>query len=240
MIDVIRVSDRAAGARVVAEYLIPRFRDPAPVAIGLATGETMVPVYRALVATLAADPRGAGAHVTTVNLDEYWPLAPDHPGSFRAFMERMLLGPLKPYWAAVHFLDGAASDPVAECRRYDALLDRVPRAVQLLGIGVNGHIGFNEPGTPFTGRTRLVSLTHTTRRRNQDLFPGPLPAQALTMGIRDIMAAETIVLVAFGAAKRAALTRALTGPVTPECPASVLQTHPAVTVIADQEAWAAR
>ncbi|AEJ39586.1 glucosamine-6-phosphate deaminase [Sulfobacillus acidophilus TPY] len=202
--------------------------------VGLATGKTMVPVYEALVRLLAkAVPK---PHIETFNLDEYWPLDPAHPGSFRSFMERYVFRPLAPYLAATQFLNGEAPYPERECQRYEDLLSKRPLHLQVLGIGVNGHIGFNEPGTPFQSRTRRVRLSENTRRQNQPGFPGELPYEALTMGIANIMEARSILLVAFGDHKREALVNALWGPVTEECPASVLQLHENVTVIADRAA----
>jgi len=236
---VIRLIARPSAAEVAetaARQLALVFQGAGFHRVGLATGKTMIPVYEELVRMLRNAEIVPKPHIETFNLDEYWPLDPKHPGSFRSFMERYVFRPLAPYLALTQFLDGRAPNPERECQRYEELLSKRPLHLQLLGLGVNGHIGFNEPGTPFQSRTRHVRLSEITRRQNQPGFPGVLPDEALTMGIANIMEARSILLVAFGEHKRDALVNALWGPVTEECPASVLQLHENVTVIADRAA----
>ncbi|PZX13000.1 glucosamine-6-phosphate deaminase [Palleronia aestuarii] len=197
--------------------------------LGLATGRTMIGVYRAL--------RSSGvslARATTFNLDEYRDLPSDHPASFRTFMAEQLFGPAGIPGDRVHFpdvRDGAAAEYEARIVAAGGL------DLQLLGIGVNGHIGFNEPGSTVASRTRTVDLSAETRLANAAQFHDrDVPHQAVTMGIATILEARSIVLVATGETKAAALAAALNGPMTPSCPASFLRRHLDVTIIADPAA----
>lgn len=212
--------------------------------LGLATGRTMEPVYAALVAQLdalsAAERQALRAGWLSFNLDEYVGLGPADPHSFAAFMARHLLEPLGLDPGQVRLPDGLASDPVAEARRYGAALTAAGGiGLQLLGLGLNGHVGFNEPPCGAAATTRVVELCPTTRRQNAAAFggdPAAVPARAITLGMAEILAAERILLVVIGAAKAPVLARLLHEPPSPELPASWLQGHPAVTLVADREA----
>lgn len=206
------------------------------VRIGLATGETMVSVYQELVQQLTIRGQCGMGYVETFNLDEYWPIEPGHFGSFAQFMHRHLFSHVSPWIQRSHILRGDAPHPNVECGRFQSLLAERPLDAQLLGLGVNGHIGFNEPGTSFQSRTRKVMLSSSTKKRNAPQFPGEMPDYALTMGIADIMEAKAIILVVFGSQKQEVLTRAILGSVSEDCPASILQTHPNVTIVADKVA----
>ncbi|MEB3240041.1 MAG: glucosamine-6-phosphate deaminase [Cyanobacteriota bacterium] len=212
--------------------------------LGLATGRTMEPVYAALVARLdglpAAERHGLLAGWQSFNLDEYVGLGPRHPGSFAAFMGRHLVEPLGLDPARVRLPDGLAADPALEARRYAA---RVAAAggigLQLLGLGLNGHVGFNEPPCGPDAPCRCLELSAATRRQNATAFggdPAAVPARAITLGLAEILAAERILLVVTGAAKAPVLARLLQEPPSPELPASWLQRHPAVTLVVDQAA----
>jgi glucosamine-6-phosphate deaminase len=237
------VPDAAAAALQVAQLLaaeLQQQRQP----LGLATGRTMEPVYRALVNALAGWSAPARARLLagwrSFNLDEYVGLGPAHPGSFAAYMAQHLVGPLGLDPARVCLPDGLAADPAAEARRYGrALAEAGGIGLQLLGLGLNGHVGFNEPPCgPATG-TRVVDLCPTTRQQNAAAFggdPAAVPAQAITLGLAEIRAASRIVLVVTGAAKAPVLTRLLQEPPSPALPASWLQGHPAVTLVADRAA----
>lgn len=222
----------AAVARQIAETVAAR-----PDAIlGLATGGTMEPVYAHLV---RAHREGLSfAHVRTVNLDEYVGLPPDHPNSYHSYMAR-------------HFLDHVDiprehsliprgdREPETAAREYAALLERLgPVDLQLLGVGHNGHIAFNEPGTPVDAPTRAVRLSPETRRANLRFFAAgeAVPAEAVTMGTAQIMSARSLLALAVGEAKARALATALDGTIGPDCPASYLRLHPACTIIADRAA----
>ena len=174
------------------------------------------------------------ARCTTVNLDEYRGLAGTHPQSYRYFMNEHLFSRVDVRVDHTFVPNGTAADPAAECAAYDARLDSFGGSdIQLLGIGPDGHIGFNEPADEFTYETHLVDLDPSTIEANARFFDSAddVPRQALTMGLGGIMNAKKILLVASGAAKKAVLEEAMHGPVTPRLPASILQRHPDVTVL---------
>jgi len=209
--------------------------------LGLATGSTPLPLYEELTRRSDAGEVDFSG-VRTVNLDEYVGLPGDHPQSYRYFMQVHLFDhiPIDPANTALP--DGMAEDLADECRAYDALIEAWGGIdLQVLGIGHNGHIGFNEPGSVFTLKTHVVDIARRTRIANARFFRGDperVPGQAVTMGIGNIMAARKIVLLVSGRSKAEILERALCGDVNPLVPASVLQLHPDVTVIADQQAAA--
>lgn len=205
--------------------------------LGLATGRTPLAIYARLVEAARAG-RADFSRTESFNLDEYRGLGPDHPASFAAYMRRTLFDHVP--FAATH-LPAGLGDPEAEAARYEAAIAASGGiGLQLLGIGRNGHIAFNEPGAGFDSRTRVVTLAEDTRIANAPDFPDgeAVPATAMTMGIGTILEAGRILLVATGAAKRAALTRAVLGPPDPSCPASALQLHGDVLILCDREAGA--
>lgn len=199
--------------------------------LGLATGSTPLKLYAEM---RAAKPNVE--NVTTVNLDEYIGLAADDPQSYHYYMENELFNSLN--FKASHLPNGMAADLDAECERYEQILKEYPVDLQILGLGTNGHIGFNEPGTSFDTKTHVVELTKETIEANKRFFEKveDVPTHAISMGIASIMAAKSIVLLAFGEAKAEAVQQMVEGPVTEECPASVLQKHPNVTIILDEAA----
>ena len=207
--------------------------------LGLATGTTPLGLY----AHLVADHELYGtsyAHVRTVNLDEYKGLPKTHEQSYAYFMRKNLFDGLDIDPANTNIENGMAADEGAECARYDALLEQLPRDLQLLGLGSNGHIAFNEPGTPFGSTTHVVELAESTVKDNARLFDdiSEVPRKAFTMGIRQIMQAKKILILASGANKADAVYKMVKGEVTESVPASVLQLHPDCILIADQEAAA--
>lgn len=226
-------------ASLAASLLVARVRHQPDLVLGLATGMTMVPVYRELVLQqqLAAV---SFARVRLFALDEYRGALPADLGSCRGFLDRHVLRPLAVGPAHIQMLDGRASDPDAECARYeDAIRAAGGIDVQLLGIGGNGHIGFNEPGSPFDSRTRVARLSEQTRQANAAQWggsPGAVPADALTLGIGTILEARTCLLLAFGFGKAAAVAAAVDGPRTAEVPASALQMHGDVVCLLDEAA----
>lgn len=209
--------------------------------LGLPTGRTPIPLYEELAALFArglADFSGA----STFNLDEFLGLASSDPRSYRAFMERHLFSRVNLSPRRVHFLNGAAEDPEQECRRYEKQIARAGGLdLLLLGLGTNGHIGFNEPGRSLVASTHRTRLTDTTRRANAGLFGNratAVPRYALSMGMGTILHARRIVLLATGKSKATAVRRLVCGPITPSVPASFLQVHRSVEVWVDAAAAA--
>lgn len=220
-----------AAARV--ESLLAREENPV---LGLATGATPIMLYRCL-----ADFHRQGlsfASVTTINLDEYVGLPPSHPQSYRRFMEDHLFSQIDIDPSRTYIPDGMAADPEAECGRYDAIIAENPIHLQVLGIGRNGHIGFNEPDLSLKTRTHVIDLTQDTVRANARFFSheSEVPTRAITMGIQSILQAREIILLAFGRDKAEAVKRALSGDVSTKVPASFLQMHANVTFVLDDEA----
>lgn len=174
--------------------------------------------------------------ITFVNLDEYVGLDGDNPQSYRYFMQENLFNQ-KPFKES--FLPrGVKDNAEAEVERYNQILADHPVDLQILGIGRNGHIGFNEPGTPFDSQTHLVELDQSTIEANARFFAKieDVPTQAISMGIKNILDAKSIILFAYGESKAEAIAGTVSGPVTENLPASSLQNHPDVTIIADAEA----
>jgi glucosamine-6-phosphate deaminase len=217
-------------------------RDHPDLVLGLATGRTPVPIYRRLAAGAA---RGGVdfARVRTFNLDEFVGLGVGDPASYRSFMERHLFAPANVDRTRVGFLDGLAPDLDAECRRYESAIAAAGGIdLQLLGIGGNGHIGFNEPGPALQARTHRARLRPQTRRANALFFGGradAVPAEALSMGVATILQARSLLLVATGRGKRRAIAAMIAGPVTTRVPASFLQLHARVEVCIDEAAASA-
>ncbi len=205
--------------------------------LGLATGTTPLGLYR----SMTEDHRENGtsyAHIRAVNLDEYIGLSQDHPQSYAFFMRENLFKGLDIKAENTYIENGTAQNAEAECERYNKLLKNLPRDIQLLGLGSNGHIAFNEPGTPFGSDTHVVDLTPNTIKDNARLFKdiSEVPNRAYTMGIRQIMQAMQVLILASGENKADAVYNTVCGGVTEEVPASVLQLHPNCILIADREA----
>lgn len=206
--------------------------------LGLATGSTPVGTYKQLVAW---HQRGdfSFKEVRSVNLDEYRGLAPTHDQSYRYFMQTNFFDHIDICPENTNVPDGLAADPKAECVRYDQLIRSLGYAdLQLLGMGRNGHIGFNEPGKDFVKETHVVDLAESTIDANARFFAtrDDVPRQAFTMGIGCIMAARRILLLVSGADKADAAYNAFCGPITPECPGSILQLHNDVVLVGDEAA----
>lgn len=206
--------------------------------LGLATGSTPIGTYEALIKAYEEN-RVDFADVTSINLDEYKGLAPTHPNGYRYFMDNTLFRyiNINPY--NTYLPDGLEMDPAKACSEYDHIIEQYgPIDLMLLGIGLNGHIGFNEPADHFSTGTQLVDLTESTIQANVRFFNTleEVPKQAYTMGIQSIMSARQIVVLASGEAKAQIIHDAFTGPITPFVPASVLRLHPNVTLIGDEAA----
>ncbi len=230
-------AERAAEA--AARLVLLRLRDTPDLVLGLPTGNTPVPLYRALVRAYTQG-RADFSRATTFNLDEFLGLGRGDAGSYRTFMETHLYNHVNLHAQRAHVLNGATTDWKREVARYEAQLARAGGLdLVVLGIGRNGHVGFNEPGPTLAARTHRVILKPETRRANAALFEGrwrDVPREALSMGIGTILSAREVVLIATGRAKSRIVARALQGPVTTRVPASLLQAHPNVTVVVDRDA----
>ncbi len=226
---------------VHAADLVQSFLDstPAPT-LGLATGASVQPLYRELVRRH----REEGLSLTATRaflLDEYVGLDPDHPQLYRNVIRLELVGQVGIGPARLHSPDVHTPDLDGECARYDRRVTQARIGLQILGIGRNGHLAFNEPGSPSDSRTRVVRLTAGTRADNSRFFERPeeVPDRAVTQGLGTILRADHLLVIASGSAKARAVGGVLRGPVTTTLPASMLRTHPHVTLILDPEAAAA-
>lgn len=235
------VADYQELSREAARFVARRILRNPRLVLGLPTGETPLGLYREL-GRLHQEGILDFAQATAFNLDEFLGIPPEHPASFHTYMEQNFWGRVNLPREARHIPHGLPADPEAECRRYEARIEEKGGLdLAVLGIGENGHIAFNEPGTPWASATHVAPLSEATRRAEAPRFGGleKVPRQAITMGIRTIMNAREILLLVSGERKREILARSLRGPVSAEIPASVLQLHPALTVIADRAALAA-
>ena len=231
------VGDAEEIARSVADIYASLLKVKPAAVLGFATGSTPLPLYAELVRRTAAG-KLSFADVTSFNLDEYVGLAPTHDQSYRYFMDTNLFNLIDIDPARVHVPSGLNTD-ADTLAAYDAAIQAAGGVdLQLLGIGCNGHIGFNEPGTPLDSETHVVTLTLNTREVNARFFASldEVPTHAATMGIKTVMNARQLVLIATGASKAEAVRATVCGPVTPEVPASALQLHPCAYIFADEEA----
>ncbi len=234
----IAAKDYAGLSRKAANIISAQVIMKPSAVLGLATGSTPLGAYRQLI-----DWHQKGdvdfSRAVSVNLDEYLGLSGAQEQSYRYFMDQNFFSHINIRRECTFVPDGLAGDPQAECARYNQIIRGLGGIdLQLLGIGGNGHIGFNEPGAAFEKETHLVELTESTRRSNARFFQSPdqVPTHAITMGIRSIMQAKKILLLASGENKASALWNSFFGPVTPGVPASILQLHNDCTVIADEPA----
>lgn len=238
-IRVVAVSDHHELSREASRRIIETVRQNPAVVLGLATGSTPEGTYHELV----RDHQENGtsySRATTFNLDEYVGLTPENPHSYHAYMEHHLLRHLDLPQERIHLPRGDMSELEVECRRYEEMIREAGGIdLQLLGIGMNGHIGFNEPGTSLSSETQVVRLTESTRQANKIHFDDPegVPTHAITMGMATILRSQSILLLVSGEKKAPVLKRLLTeDEITPDLPASALRSHGDVTLIADQEA----
>jgi glucosamine-6-phosphate deaminase len=230
-----------AVAERAAHLVIAALRRTGVTTLGLAAGATMAPLYALLVAANRAG-EISFRNAFSFNLDEYVSVPAKSPGSFRTYMQHHLFAEIDIEPGRTHIPDGTARNMAAEARRYEALIAAAGGIeLQLLGIGANGHIGFNEPGSEFSSRTRVVKLDAATRLGNAGQFPDrpSAPERAITMGIATILEARGILLLATGAEKAAAIAAAVEGPLTTACPASALRLHGNVQILCDQAAASA-
>ncbi len=223
-------------AMIVASEIVTKPR----CILGLATGTSPIGLYDELIRMNKAGAIDFSG-VTTYNLDEYYPIAAENDQSYRYFMNKYLFNHINIDMAKTHVLNGLAEDWQKECADYDAEIENAGGTdLQLLGIGNNGHIAFNEPGKDFITETHRVELTESTIEANSRLFASidDVPRAALTMGMGNIMAAKKVLLIANGPKKAQAIKDTLEGEITPYCQASLLQLHPDVTFVIDEDAAA--
>ena len=229
-----QAAGRALAGRVAREMLAKP-----SIVLGLPTGRTPLHMYAEL-RRLAAVGEADFARVTTFNLDEFLGIPVSHPGSYRSFMQEHLFKHVNANPGRTHFLEGMAPDPAVECQRYeDAIAAAGGIDLQILGIGTNGHIGFNEPADVLHVRTHRVTLKPETRQSNAALFgrePERVPAEALSMGMGTILHARAVVLLATGATKASCVQRVVSGEITTHLPASFLQLHDDVELVLDEAA----
>ena len=233
-----REKDYNAMSRRAAAVIAAQVVSKPDCVLGLATGSTPIGAYKQLIEWHKQGDLSF-SEVRSVNLDEYFGLAPTHDQSYRYFMQTNLFDHVDIVPENTNVPNGLAQDAAAECARYEQVVAGLGYAdLQLLGMGRNGHIGFNEPCDEFPVATHLVDLTQSTIDANARFFASAndVPRQALTMGVGTIMRARSILVVASGADKAEAVRKTVMGPVTPEVPASILQLHPNVTLIGDEAA----
>lgn len=223
----------------LARDLVDRLHRTPALILGLPTGRTPLHFYRCLV-TLSTEGHADFSRATTFNLDEFLGVAPEQAGSYQQYMERHFFRHINIDRRQIHFLNGAAPSADAECARYEADIAAAGGIdLQVLGIGANGHIGFNEPGEHLAARTHRVILRPETRRANAAPFggdPNNVPTEALSMGMATILQARSIALMATGAEKAECVAEMTRGPLTTRLPASFLQLHPDVHVMLDEAA----
>jgi glucosamine-6-phosphate deaminase len=231
--------DEAALARAAASLIADRLRASPRIVLGLPTGRTPIAVYAQLIADSAAGGLD-WSQVRTFNLDEFVGLPPDHEASYRSYMCRQLFDHVNIDPRHVELPDGMATDLIEECRRYDAAIQAAGGIdLQVLGLGANGHVGFNEPAASLDAHTHRVTLHPQTRDANAGWFGGDaarVPAEALSMGMASIVRAREVLLLATGVEKAEAVAGMIEGPISTWLPASLLQLHPRATAMVDRAA----
>jgi glucosamine-6-phosphate deaminase len=237
--EVVIMPDAGAAAALVADCVARVLTDrPSPV-LGLATGSSPLAAYRLLIAAHARGELSA-AHASAVLLDEYVGLPVGHPEAYREFIRREFTDHIDLPPERLFGPDVRAADLAEACAQYDRLIGDLGGVdLQLLGIGSDGHVGFNEPGSSLSSRTRIKTLTRATRADNARFFDDraeQVPRHVVTQGLGTILEARHLLLVACGAGKAEPIARAVEGPLTAMCPASVLQLHPHATVVVDEAA----
>jgi glucosamine-6-phosphate deaminase len=226
------VSDKAA------EIMLDVVKSDPKAVLGLATGSSPIGLYQRMI----KDHQENGtsyAEITTFNLDEYVGLDRDHPQSYYTFMHQNLFNHLDMKKENINIPSTQGDDMQANCDAYNELLSKYSIDLQLLGIGSNGHLAFNEPGTPFDSVTQVVDLVESTIKDNARFFDydmSKVPTQSITMGIKNVMDAKRILLVASGKNKADAIYKTVNGEISTDCPASILQKHPDVTIVVDEDA----
>ncbi|MCL2107371.1 MAG: glucosamine-6-phosphate deaminase [Oscillospiraceae bacterium] len=233
------LENEAAIGKAVGDLICEAVISKPDIVLGLATGMSPIPSYERMIARYRAGELSF-ARVSTFNLDEYCDLPREHKNSFYSFMRQNLFSHVDLPPERIHFLDGGAADEAAECARYEAAIEAAGGIdLQLLGIGRNGHIGFNEPAAHFTISSYKTALAPSTIAANSRFFSDvPMPRHAMTMGVGSILRSRRIVLIATGSAKADAVKTMLEGEVSPRCPATALREHPDAAIYLDPAAAA--
>lgn len=236
--NIIRVKDYHEMSERACSILVEKINNAAQPVIGLATGSTPEGLYERLIKEYT---RGVVSfkQTTSFNLDEYIGLSKAHPNSYHYYMKNHLFRHIDIEMERVYVPDGETDDLEKACRNYEELIKENKNIdIQILGLGLNGHIGFNEPGTSFTSRTHVVKLAESTRQANARFFPSidDVPTKAITMGIETIMESKQVIVLVSGEAKAGAVDRLVNGEVSDDFPASILQKHNNVTIVADNAA----
>ncbi len=238
--NILVVADEREMSLETARIIAALVRTKPDAVIGLPTGSTPLGTYREL-ARMYREENLDFSRVHTINLDEYVGLSKYHPQSYRAYMRNHFFDHINIKGFNTHIPDGMADDLEAECRRYDDMMCQYGLTdLQLIGIGPNGHIAFNEPADSFTPDTHISMLTESTINANRRFFENPeeMPRTAISLGMRGILSTRHLILIACGAGKAEAVAKSCFGPVTPHVPGSLIQLHPRTTVIADKAAMA--
>jgi glucosamine-6-phosphate deaminase len=238
--NIIKAKDYNEMSLKAAQYCINKIHNNPKIKLGLATGGTPVGLYKELVRDHQEN-QTSYKDVTSFNLDEYIGLSGDDPNSYRYFMDHHLFDHLDINKSNTHVPQGDVQNPEQQCLDYERLLKEHNGVdLQILGIGSNGHIGFNEPGTSIHSETHIIELTKSTREANARFFNNRIdevPTHAITMGIASIMRSKEILLLISGTQKNEALTQLLQGEINENFPASILRNHPCMTLIADEAAF---
>ncbi len=235
---IVKVKNYEEISRKAANLIVAQVNLKPNAVLGLATGGSPVGTYEKLVAAYRQG-NVDFSEITTINLDEYRGIAREHKQSYWNFMHEKFFNHVNVRENHIFIPDGENQCSEAVCREYDAVIEKCGGIdMQLLGIGLDGHIGFNEPGNQFEANTHCVDLTESTIEANMRFFNSKdeVPRQAYTMGIRPIMQAKKVVMLANGKNKAEIIKKAFMGPITPEVPASILQMHTDFTLIADEDA----
>ena len=236
---IMKVKDYEEMSGAAAEMIIQKIKQTCPIRLGLATGSTPEGLYRNLVKDHLLH-KTSYEHVQTFNLDEYVGLNREDENSYYYYMNQHLFNHINIAPENIHLPKGDRGNLTYECQQYEALIEQSGGIdLQVLGIGQNGHIGFNEPGTSFQSKTHIVELDESTRKANSRFFKSidGVPTHAITMGISTIMKSKEILLLISGKSKAQAFKRLLEGEINEEFPASKLKKHPHITVIVDREAY---
>lgn len=231
--------DYTSMSRQAAAMIEAQIRTNPKTVLGLATGSTPLGLYESMIEGYK-NREISYKEVQTLNLDEYVGLDPEHPQSYHYFMKKHLFSHIDLPAAQTHIPNGTASSLQEECSRYEQLITEIgPADIQVLGIGENGHIGFNEPGSDFSGTTQVIQLDPSTRKANARFFNSQkeVPTHAITMGVQSILKSKRILLLASGENKAWAVEKLMSGTIDEHFPASALHQHPDVTLVIDRQAY---